>query len=68
MMAFFHPMSAEYSKSMADIFHVPPTQIVADTCTISEAHPINSLSTDSLPIEFELQASGLDQIDLNHLY
>ena len=62
-MAFVHPLSCECVKSELDLFSVPPTQTSIECASYVEYNPISSLS-DGTPIEFVINGSGQDYVDL----
>lgn len=62
-MAFVHPQSCECVKSELDLFSVPPTQTSIEGGSYVEYNPISSLN-DATPIEFVVNGSGQEYIDL----
>ena len=68
-MAFVHPLSSECLKSELDLFSVPMTQTSIESASYVEYNPISTL-TDGTPIEFVINGSGQDYLDLanTHLY
>ena len=63
-MAFVHEQSCECFKSELDLlFSVPPTQTSVEYGNWIEYHPLTTVS-DGTPIEFEINATGEDYIDL----
>lgn len=62
-MAFIHPQSCECAKSELDIFAIPPTQTSIESGCFVEYNPISSLA-DGTPIEFVVNGSGQDYLDL----
>lgn len=64
-MAFASDCSCECASAELDLFEVPPTQTTVDSAMYHEYHPVSSLNDGSC-IEFEIQGSGSDYIDLNN--
>ncbi|GFR69125.1 Gypsy retrotransposon integrase 1 [Elysia marginata] len=62
-----HPHSCECSFSGLDIFTVPPTQSSVESGFWVEHHPISTL-TDTGPVEFVVNGSGEEYIDLPETY
>ena len=62
-MAFIHEGSCECAKSELDLFSVPATQTSVESGTYVEYHPISSMMGGA-PIEFDVNASGDDYLDL----
>ena len=62
-MAFIHHQSCECAKSELDLFAIPPTQTSIESGGFVEYNPISSLA-DGTPIEFVVNGSGQDYIDL----
>lgn len=63
-MALVHNQSCECMKSEFDLFSVPPTQTSIAKGNWIEYHPLNNI-TDSAPIQFSLQGSTGDYLDLS---
>ena len=62
-MAFIHPQSCECVKSELDLFSVPPTQTSIESGSWVEYNPISTI-TDATPIEFVINGSGADYVDM----
>ena len=62
-MAFISDQSCECLKSELDLFSVPPTQTSIENGTWVEYHPLTNVGDDS-PIEFDVNGTGEDYIDL----
>ena len=65
-MAFVHPCSAECLKSELDLFSVPATQTSIESGSFVEYHPISSLTNDKTPIEFVINGSGAEYLDISN--
>lgn len=62
-MAFIHDGSCECAKSELDLFSVPATQTSIESGLYVDYHPISSI-TGGAPIEFDVNATGDDYLDL----
>ena len=62
-MAFIHEGSCECAKSELDLFSVPATQTSVENGLYVDYHPISSI-TGGAPIEFDVNATGDDYLDL----
>lgn len=62
-MAFIHEGSCECTKSELDLFSVPATQTSVETGMYVDYHPVSSI-TGGAPIEFDVNATGDDYLDL----
>ena len=61
-MAFIHEGSCEGTKTVLDLFSIPPTQTSMEHGSWIEYHPLTAVR-DGGPIEFEISGSGEDYID-----
>lgn len=66
-MAFIHEKSTECATTQLDIFAVPMSQTAIESATCIEFHPISNI-TDGAPIEFNINGTGLDYVDLPNVY
>jgi hypothetical protein len=66
-MAFIREGSCECAKSELDLFSVPATQTAIESGIYVEYHPISSL-IGGAPIEFDVNASGDDYLDLSNSF
>jgi hypothetical protein len=62
-MAFIHTQSCECTKSELDIFQIPATQTSVESGSVTEYNPVSAIA-HGLPIEFYIQGSGQEYIDL----
>ena len=65
MTSLVHEKSALSSKSELDLFTLPLTQTGVETGSWDPHHPVTSLNDDA-PIQFEINGSGENYIDLSN--
>jgi hypothetical protein len=64
-MAFIHEGSCECAKSELDLFSIPATQTSVESGMYVDYHPVSSI-TSGAPIEFGVNATGEDYLDLSN--
>jgi hypothetical protein len=64
-MAFIHEGSCECAKSELDLFSIPATQTSVESGMYVDYHPVSSI-TSGAPIEFDVNATGEDYLDLSN--
>jgi hypothetical protein len=62
-MAFIHEGSCECAKSELDLFSILATQTSVESGMYVDYHPVSSI-TGGVPIEFDVNATGEDYLDL----
>jgi hypothetical protein len=64
-MAFIHEGSCECAKSELDPFSIPATQTSVESGMYVDYHPVSSMTSET-PIEFDVNATGEDYLDLSN--
>ena len=67
-MALLHHDSCECAKSELDLFSMPPTQVSIDKSQWVEHRPLASISESSSVIEFLVNGTGEEYVDLSETY
>jgi hypothetical protein len=64
-MAFIHEGGCECAKSELDLFSIRATQTGVDSGMYVDYHPVSSI-TGGAPIEFDVNATGMEYLDLTN--
>ena len=67
-MALLHRDSCEWAKSELDLFSLPPTQVSIEKSQWVEHHPLASIGEKSNVIEFLVNGTGEEYVDLSETY
>ena len=65
-MSLLHKSGGECLLSSLELFTVPPMQALIDKAQFVKYYPLTSL--ERLPIEFKVNSSEFEYLDLNNIY
>lgn len=64
-MSLIHQSSGECALNSLDLFSTPPTQVSVETGQYEYFAPINAITDDQAPLEFNIKGSSEEYIDLS---